>query len=73
VLAGSRSKKLVEKDLHNNPLHGKFASYGENALMEVIDALINSGEIRVTPGMYPKVLLNPNGQQRLASLDALPL
>jgi ATP-dependent DNA helicase RecQ len=65
ILAGSRAKKITEKELHQNRFYGRGGSFGENGLLAVIDGIIERGEIRVTSGLYPKVHISPSGLQRL--------
>jgi ATP-dependent DNA helicase RecQ len=65
ILSGSKSKKIIEKGLHQNEFYSRYATYGESRVLEVIDQVIENGEIRVTKGLYPKVFITEAGEHRL--------
>jgi superfamily II DNA helicase RecQ len=67
ILAGSKAKKITERELHKNEFHGAFAGVGEKGLLSIVDTIVERGEIRVTPGLYPKVLIAPAGKQKIAA------
>ncbi len=61
-----KAKKITERELHKNEFHGAFAGVGEKGLLSIVDTIVERGEIRVTPGLYPKVLIAPAGKQKIA-------
>ncbi|HEY9775747.1 MAG TPA: ATP-dependent DNA helicase RecQ [Planktothrix sp.] len=65
ILLGSKSKKIVEKGLHHIESYGKYRGYNEDGLLGCIDRLVEEGAIKVTSGLYPKVLITESGKQRL--------
>lgn len=57
ILAGSKAKKLSEKQLDKLPAYASFAHVRNDVIMDTIDALVEEEELRVVAGMYPKLVL----------------
>lgn len=68
ILAGSRAKKLKERELDQSEFYGRFGYMKDQQILDVIDDLLESGQLRLLPGIYPKVSITPSGQQLLANL-----
>lgn len=70
ILAGSRSRKIVDKGLNKLDQYGLYARHGEKGLLTMIDELVGKDEISVSSGMYPKVHLTHAGRSRLSGAGA---
>ncbi len=57
ILAGSKAKKLKEKQLNKVAAYGKFAHVRMEEIMDTIDEMIAEEALEVVPGMYPKLIL----------------
>jgi ATP-dependent DNA helicase RecQ len=57
VLAGSQSRRMKELKLNLSPHYGKLAHLTQEQIIEQIDSLIRTGELRLIPGQYPTVVL----------------
>ena len=57
VLAGSRSRKMKQLGLDESPLYGKLTRLTQDQIVEQIDSLIQTGQLRLIPGQYPSVIL----------------
>lgn len=57
ILVGSKSKKLKEKGLNALALFGKYASMSQDSALEHIDQLIERQDLKVLPGLYPKLVV----------------
>ena len=58
VLAGSQSRRMKQLKLDISPHYGKLARLTQDQIIEQIDSLIRTGELRLTPGLYPAVVLS---------------
>ncbi len=57
ILAGSKAKKLKEKQLNKVSAYGKFAHVRMEEIMDTIDEMIAEEALQIVPGMYPKLIL----------------
>jgi len=57
VLAGSQSRRMKQLKLDISPHYGKLARLTQDQIIEQIDSLISTGELRLLPGQYPAVVL----------------
>ena len=57
VLAGSQSRRMKQLKLDISPHYGKLARLTQDQIIEQIDSLISTSELRLLPGQYPAVVL----------------
>lgn len=71
VLAGSRSRKMKQLGLHESPHYGKLTRLTQDQIVEQIDRLIQTGQLRLIPGQYPSVVLaSPAAQKKAGQTTA---
>ena len=63
VLAGSRSRKMKQLKLDDSPHYGKLTRLTQDQIIEQIDRLIGTGQLRQIPGQYPSVVLGEPVEQ----------
>ncbi|HEY9718336.1 MAG TPA: ATP-dependent DNA helicase RecQ [Trichormus sp.] len=68
ILAGSKAKKITEKQLDKTELYGRYTGFGEEALLAAIDNLVQEGSLRITSGLYPKLFITADGRGKLATM-----
>ena len=66
VLAGSRSRKMKQLRLEESPHYGKLTRLTQDQIVEQIDSLIQTGQLRLIPGQYPSVVLASPAAQKKA-------
>lgn len=57
VLGGSKASKLKNQNLHTLSSYGRFAGMSNNDILAAIDALVEQGRLKTTPGPYPKLVV----------------
>jgi superfamily II DNA helicase RecQ len=65
ILCGSGAKKLKESGYTSLPSFGAFRAFKQDQLLDHIDDLVASADLRVSPGMYPKVQITQSGMGKL--------
>lgn len=65
ILCGSGAKKLKESGYTSLPNFGAFRAFKQDQLLDHIDDLVASADLRVSPGMYPKVQITQSGMGKL--------
>lgn len=68
ILTGSKAAKLSEKGLDRIPQFGSCSSYKQDTVVGSIDELIDSGYLKVSGGLYPKVSMTPSGRMYFSTL-----
>jgi len=68
ILTGSRAAKLTAKGLDRIPQFGSCSGYKQDAVVGSIDELIDSGYLKVSSGLYPKVSMTPSGRMYFSTL-----
>lgn len=61
ILVGSKAKKIKEKGFDKLELYSSCLRLKEDDVLAIVDELISKGQLRVIPGMYPKVVVTEAG------------
>ena len=63
VLTGSRERKLVAAGLDSLPTHGALSGWSQDAVVDLLHALVGVGCLRVVGAEYPMVELTSAGRE----------
>lgn len=66
ILKGVQNGKILNYHHDRNPYFGALAKMRKSKIQEMLEALIESGHIKVTGGRYPVLSLSPLGEGVLA-------
>jgi ATP-dependent DNA helicase RecQ len=73
VLAGSRSREVLDARLDQLSTYGLLAAEGTDYIWNVIEVLVGAGCIAVSDGKYPTLSLTPLGQDVMRLRKTIPL
>ncbi|MBI4529473.1 MAG: RecQ family ATP-dependent DNA helicase [Deltaproteobacteria bacterium] len=73
VLAGSRSKEVVDAGLDHLSTYGLLSDVGADYVWTLLNALIDAGCIAVSDGQYPTISLTPLGGEVMRGKKNVPL
>ena len=73
VLAGSRSKEVLDAGLDRLSTYGLLSELGADYVWSLLNALIRAGCIAVSGGQYPTISLTPLGGEVMQRKKKIPL
>ncbi|MBI1994411.1 MAG: HRDC domain-containing protein, partial [Deltaproteobacteria bacterium] len=73
VLAGSRSKEVLDAGLDRLSTYGLLSELGADHVWSLLNALIRAGCIAVSGGQYPTISLTPLGGEVMRRKKKIPL